>query len=199
MDHIKTRIGEFLEKLNNKEIEIYNEFSLQHELGIWLRCAGYKVQFERNISYFSGCFDKDKMIKKEIDIIITNENNEKLACIELKYPRNGEFPNQMFSFCKDIKFLEQLCSSDGFQKGFFLVIVDFESKGFYKGKCSDDMNPIYQYFRQEKDNTVLHGPIMYRGTIEQKDPISLNGNYKVQWNDLNDIKLKFCLLPINEN
>ena len=29
-------IGEFTRRLNNGSIEIYNEFSLQHELGIFL-------------------------------------------------------------------------------------------------------------------------------------------------------------------
>jgi hypothetical protein len=31
---------------------VYNEFSLQHELGIFLRSAGARVQFERPVGHF---------------------------------------------------------------------------------------------------------------------------------------------------
>ena len=97
---MKTFIEEFFKEAIENNIEIYNEFSLQHELGIFLRNSlpEYKVQFERNISFFgiSGT------IKKEIDIVIYNDN-EKHA-IELKYPVNGQYPETMFSFIKDIIF-----------------------------------------------------------------------------------------------
>ena len=48
-------LQEFTERIQNKETEIYNEFSLQHELGIYLRnvLPGYKVQFERNVKFFN--------------------------------------------------------------------------------------------------------------------------------------------------
>ena len=39
---------------NKKENDIYNEFSFQHELGIYLRNVlpkDYKVQFERNVDF----------------------------------------------------------------------------------------------------------------------------------------------------
>lgn len=52
------------------DVEVYNEFSLQHELGIFLRTklTGYKVQFERNTKFFgiSGT------VKHEIDILVRN-------------------------------------------------------------------------------------------------------------------------------
>lgn len=41
-----------------------------------------------------------------MDIVIYNES-EKYA-IELKYPQNGQYPEQMFSCVKDIKFMEEL-------------------------------------------------------------------------------------------
>ena len=36
------------------EIDIYNEFSFQHELGIFIKnnFPEYKVEFERNVSFF---------------------------------------------------------------------------------------------------------------------------------------------------
>lgn len=41
-----------LNPVTSQNIDLYNEFSLQHELGIFLREAltPYKVQFERNVS-----------------------------------------------------------------------------------------------------------------------------------------------------
>lgn len=52
---VKQEILGFLQNIENKNIEIYNEFSLQHELGIYLRnnLQIGKIQFERNISYFN--------------------------------------------------------------------------------------------------------------------------------------------------
>ena len=83
---------------------IYNEFSLQHERGKFLRekLKGYKVQFERNTKYFGIT----GTTKHEIDVVVYNDT-EKYA-IELKYPLNGQYPEQMFSFVKDIKFMEEL-------------------------------------------------------------------------------------------
>ncbi len=55
IQEIKRRIEEFLQYANDNKIELYNEVSLQHELGIYLRNKigeKYSVQFERNISFF---------------------------------------------------------------------------------------------------------------------------------------------------
>jgi hypothetical protein len=72
-------IQEFVKKVASEEIEIYNEFSLQHELGSFLRakeeCTAIKIQFERPISFF-GNFEKNNFIKKEIDIVIFSENKD---------------------------------------------------------------------------------------------------------------------------
>lgn len=55
---LNNAINEFAQAIGRGEINIYNEFSLQHELGIFLRTkiSGCKVEFERNVSYFN--FDK---------------------------------------------------------------------------------------------------------------------------------------------
>ena len=46
-------------RINNDDI--YNEFSLQHELGIFLRekLKTFKVEFERNVKFFSENQDKN--------------------------------------------------------------------------------------------------------------------------------------------
>lgn len=60
------------------------------------------MQFERNTKFF-GILGT---VKHEIDIVIYNENEK--YTIDLKYPINGQYPEQMFSFVKDIKFMEGL-------------------------------------------------------------------------------------------
>ena len=68
-------------------IEIYNGFSLQNELGIFLRdqLPGYKVQFERNTKFFEISGET----KHEIDIVVFND--EERYAIELKYSVNGQY------------------------------------------------------------------------------------------------------------
>ena len=80
-------VQDFVKKIADKEIEIYNEFSLQHELGIFLRTreefASMKIQFERPISFFEKT--KDNFIKKEIDIVVFFRKR-KGSCFRIKIP-----------------------------------------------------------------------------------------------------------------
>jgi hypothetical protein len=111
---------EFTDKIVRGKIEIYNEASIQYELAIYLRGIldnGYKIQLERNIKYFNLYGD---YIKKEMDIVIFTPDKKEKQCVELKYPTQGQYPEQMFSACRDIKFLEQLTKS-----GFNLNIDHF--------------------------------------------------------------------------
>ena len=66
--NVEQLLNEFMELVAIGDVEVYNEFSLQHELGIFLRTklTEYKVQFERNTKFFgiSGT------VKHEIDIVI---------------------------------------------------------------------------------------------------------------------------------
>ena len=41
-----------------------------------------------------------------MDLFITDTEKKNRYAIELKFPRNGQYPETMFSFVKDIKFLE---------------------------------------------------------------------------------------------
>ena len=101
---IKDLLREFMQLVANEHVEVYNEFSFQHELGIFLRnrLTEYKVEFERNTKFFGI----DGLKKHEIDIVVYNKISK--FAIELKYPQNGQYPEQMFSFVKDIAFMEQL-------------------------------------------------------------------------------------------
>ena len=80
---IKQLIYEFINQLKLGQIDIYNEFSLQHELGIFLRdrLNGLKIQFERNIKDL-GYSPKELFKKREIDIAIFKESFDRLQEIE---------------------------------------------------------------------------------------------------------------------
>jgi hypothetical protein len=165
-------VEDFFMYAQANKVEIYNEFSLQHELGIFLRqrLQGYRVQFERNVSYFTP---DNKTIKKEIDITIYNEDKSEKYAIELKHPLNGQHPEQMYTFVKDIKFIEEL-KDRGFNKTATVTLVS--DRPFYEGRNNEG---IYKYFREEY---AVYGQIFKpTGPLKGKDSITLKGNYEFSW------------------
>lgn len=167
-------LEQFFQYIKAHDIEVYNEFSLQHELGIFLRITypQYKVQFERNVSYFGI----SNTIKKEIDISIVSGMDR--YAVELKYPTNGQYPEQLYSFVKDIKFVEQL-KERGFSKTFTIALV--KDRPFYEGK---DNSGIYDYFRGSR---VVKG-IVYKptGPLKNSEFIDIVGEYSIDWSILDD-------------
>jgi len=167
MPDIQTCIQKFFEKHVRCE-PIYNEFSLQHEMGIFFRSelgSGLRVQFERPVAFFDLTPSEagERFEKKEIDIAIFSVNGSgqtvnKVAVIELKYPRRGQYPEQMFSVCADIRFLEQLVSApNGFEEGFSVFVAD--DNLFFRGTREE--GSIYTHFRQADSdaNTPITGQI----------------------------------------
>jgi hypothetical protein len=178
-------VGKFVEGVKHGQIEIYNEFSLQHEMGILLRSQfqNQKVQFERNVSFF---FLTGKFIKKEIDLAVFSLDQTTLSyAIELKFPRNGQYPEQMFSFCKDILFTEQLKRSR-FKQTFLIIFAD--DPLFYSGNGDG----IYGYFRQKKK---LYGSVQ-KPTGRKDETIQLSGSYEVQWIPVSG-NLKYTVIEAN--
>ena len=135
MLELKAIVNGFFKFAETTGVEIYNEFSLQHEMGIYLRSAlpNYKVQFERNVSLFTT---NKKTKKKEIDISIFDQSKKEKYAIELKFPLNGQHPEQMYSFAKDIKFMEELVER-GFNRAACVVLVS--DRPFYEGKSNNGM------------------------------------------------------------
>jgi hypothetical protein len=178
-------MDKFIEAVSHEKIEIYNEFSLQHEIGIWLRShlPSDIIQFERNVSFF---FFSGEFVKKEIDISVFTPDRSKLKyAIELKYPRNGQHPEQMFSFCKDICFAEQLKRS-GFERTFLIIFAD--DPLFYSGNGKG----IFGYFRQKKK---LCGSVQ-KPTGKKDEIVRLNGSYQVEWNEVSG-NLKYAMIEAN--
>ncbi|MDE2466038.1 MAG: hypothetical protein KGO02_20325 [Alphaproteobacteria bacterium] len=178
-------IENFVKTLAAGGVEVYNEFSLQHELGIFLRnhLSGCRVQFERNVAYFN--LSKLSLEKREIDIVVTPADSAALlSAIELKYPRNGQVPEQMFSFCKDIAFLEQLVSG-GFKSAYFLALAD--DPLFYSG----NEHGIYRFFRS---GAPITGTIT-KPTGSRDKTVHIVGSYVARWLPLTR-STRFCLVPV---
>lgn len=180
-------IRAFVQEIAQNNVEVYNEFSLQHELGIFLRnnLNEFKVEFERNVSHFG--LHRNQFIKKEIDISIFNEHDLN-TIIELKYPQNGQVPEQMYSFIKDLKFLEQLHFTGHFKKGYLLIITP--DPLFYRGGKLDG---IYKYFRD--DVLIMDDIFKPTGPNSGIESISVIGPYAVTWEALNE-NLHYCLLEV---
>lgn len=178
--NIQKLLENFMVLVGNGEVEVYNEFSLQHELGIFLRAnlTGYKVQFERNTKFFGI----QGTIKHEIDIVVYNDT-ERYA-IELKYPLNGQYTEQMFSFVKDIKFMEEMKDA-GFNAAYCLTLV--EDKNFYSGQKQDG---IYAFFRGGKP---VHG-LICKPTGKKDEQLTVNGSYDIYWRAGG--KMKFYLVQM---
>ncbi|OSB19397.1 hypothetical protein B2H94_09960 [Clostridium sporogenes] len=190
LELIMQSINKFIELLSNNKIEVYNEFSLQHELGIYLRNSirneEYKIQFERNVEFFD--IKKEDTRKKEMDIVIYNKNKTEKYVIELKYPRNGQYPESMFSFIKDIEFCEQLIQH-GFNGSVCFALVD--DKLFYSGKYKDD---IYKYFRGEKK---VNGTIK-KPTGKEKHFVNIKGLYGIKWHQVNS-EQRYYIISMKNN
>lgn len=164
---IKQLICDFLQDPNRRSI--YNEFSFQHELGIYLREKlnnlgfSYLVEFERNVSYFGI----SKTVKKEIDIVIYQKDSQgeitrKIAAIELKYhPKSCAVNKRMKAGITDIQFMEEL-KQNGFEHTYVCCITGNES--FFTNSNRITSNKlIYDYYRNKEQ---------------------INGKYTINWADL---------------
>lgn len=186
---IAANIHDFFAEVQNGNIEIYNEFSFQHELGLYLRkrLPAHKVQFERNVGDFG--LPKSQFIKREIDISVFPDDRSILACaFELKFPRNGQYPEQMYSFCKDVAFLEQLVK-EGFEKSYFIAVVD--DPLFYSGIRKTG---IYAHFRSDRP---IEGKIQ-KPTGGKGEQIIVNGSYLVNWMTIQN-GWKYFVIEVNQS
>ncbi len=174
-------LNEFMNWLNCQNILVYNEFSLQFELGCFLRSNGYTVRFERNVSSYVPKGTAKQFIKKEIDLVAFkghDEMNAEKIAIELKFPRNGQVPEQMFSFIKDIRFMEQVGAILGFTETYVLCLVD--SPNFYKHE--PNQSGIYKYFRNPDEIINITGnKTITKPTGKKNKSIKLSKDYSSQW------------------
>lgn len=196
--NIKKLIETFVKSKINHDA-IYNEFSLQHELGIFLReeLKSFKVEFERNVKFFSESQDENflkKFVKKEMDVVAYKRNSKNLEkyAIELKYPTNGAYPRRMFQFVEDIKFMEQAKDELGFTKTYCLTLVSDLQKGIpFRYSSRKNEGKIYHYFR---DNKEIHGKITNPLNISEVHDIKRK--FSIKWQRIDHTNFWYYLLEI---
>lgn len=171
-DELVGCIDGFFEAVASRHLEIYNEFSVQHELGVYLRSRlgpAVKVQFERPVEYFG--LSRTGLTKRETDLTVLGPGQRDKIALELKYPRNAQYPEQMFAACEDIAFLEELVLG-GFSLGCFVMVAD--DPHFWRGES--DHAP-YWYFRGGR---TLTGSIQ-KPTGKKDRSVELHGQYRIHW------------------
>lgn len=195
---------------------IYNEFSFQHELGIFLREKlnknnknfEYYVYFEKNYKSYI------KSEKEKIDIVILKKGDNKFPlkefyAIELKFPCNGEYPESMYNFVKDIKFMEDVKNKSNIIKTYCVVLVNDDN--FYLQTNKRKKDGIYQYFRSPAGTTqnfsINIPETVYKptGKNKGKEKLHIHG-YNLNWEspygelnqklDENMLRLKYYILEI---
>jgi hypothetical protein len=172
LEQIVQCIESFFNTSDELTHKVYNEAALQHELGYWLRLnlpTSTRIQFERPANYFYP--EAHSLVKKEIDIVVSIPEANKHYAIELKCPRQGQHPEQMFKASQDLQFLEQLVHS-GFAGGIFIIHVVHPL--FYQNGSSEG---IYGHFRAGRP---LEG-IITKPTGAKDQVASLKGCYHVTW------------------
>ena len=200
LDKTEKYIIEFFDYIKKGKLNLYNEFSFQFEFGIFLRdkfpSPKFKVEFERNVGILNK--NKDIFTKKEIDVIVYKELKEGkkdfLWAFELKFPRKGQTPEQMFKIVEDIKFCEEL-SCNGFKRATQITLVDedYQGKSFFE-VCGKNTG-IYEYFRKSKKKASKPKTLedeIYKPTGKFKGlkKFKLNGKYKVKWENCSELKQK---------
>lgn len=166
---LKKTLSDFMD-VHGSSDGLYNEISLQLELGIYLRDAlkgsGFKVQFERNIKSFKpGSISEEdfvgKFVKREIDLVIFDgdkpETSKERYAIELKFPINKQYPEEMYAFVTDMQFMEEVKKDAGFQETYCISLVD-DPNFYMKTPRQRSFDGIYEYFRKGKPISCVQKP-----------------------------------------
>ena len=190
-------------KDTNFDYKIYNEFSLQHELGLYLlKKLGeeYEVFFEKNIKNFLTekqliTFEEEykkstedihceSIIKekREVDLIIIKKENDiitKKYAIELKFPINGQYPNQMKAFLCDMHFMKNLKIAWDNSNTYCLTLVN--DHNFYQESGFEDRN---KENKENYKNYVYFRNISNKSNLIAEDTNYFIKNIHIQWNFL---------------
>lgn len=122
-----------------------------------------------------------------MDIVVFTPDQGVKHCIELKFPTKGQYPEQMFSAFKDVKFLEQLVNR-GFNKCYFIMFA--EDPLFYESR--DGETGIYKKFRGKK---LISGKIK-KPTGGKDQVLQIRGKYEINWMELRN-NLRCFIIEVN--
>ncbi len=188
---MKSLVTEFVKLIEIDNIEIYNEASLQYELAIFLRSnyPDYKIQLERNISYFG--LPKSEFEKKEMDIIIFKDKNnlKEAIIIELKaiINQNKDRPVTVFQWIEDLRFLEQLK-----KKGAECYSIFFtEENRFLSG--TRNVGELLTNFRNRKVSGEYK---KHQKSKDKHKPIKLSNSYSFDWTKIENKRQKYFIIKI---
>ena len=198
---IKNWLIDFTKQVQSGNITFHNEASLLVNLVCFLRqilksnpaYEGYKVDVEANIAQAVKCPNfKTRCGKRNIDVVIFHgdsiidlSTSEDKYAIELKFPTNGQYPEQMFKFIQDIAFMEEaqglgntMQNASWFNGSFCLTFAD--DPNFYHQTGRKVSKSIYKYFRN-CPNPPITGQIA--NPIANSNPKQLNivRTYTVNW------------------
>lgn len=169
-----------------------SEFTFQFRICRYLESLNCKdkIELESNINRYK----LNNLTKKEIDIDLTTEDNFKIA-IELKFIRDkGSFNIGMFSFCEDIKFLEEL-TEDCFNEGYAIIFTNIKELYTEPKKLLNPRNEenikLYHSFRNEKK---ISGDLNLK-TGKLNKSLVLKGSYNLKWIDFYE-DIKACIVKI---
>lgn len=183
---VKKLIYEFLDLVKPGEVSIYNEASLQFELGWYLKenCGGAKIQVERGVTYFG--FDKTAFVKRDMDLIIFFEGF--ITVIELKAPieQSVARPVTVFNWIKDLRFLEQLKAEN--INGYSIFITDNLGYLNDNGKAGNLLTDI-------RSRTLKGEYHSHKKPSDEDEIISLDFEYKLDWQEMSD-GLFSCLIEV---
>ncbi len=149
-----------------------------------------KIQFERPASFFGVA---KKLTKKEIDLACFISPVDTQLAMEFKFPRSGQVPIQMFKFCQDVAFLEELVLKEKrFPFGCALFTAD--DPDFYRG-TRQQSGTIYSCFR---DGVTLRGKIE-KSTGKEEPPVVLLREYKIEWRTVQGMsEMRFALIQVTQ-
>lgn len=182
---------------------IYNEFSLQFELGFFLRDKlknkGFKVQFERNVAFFNG--NKKKFIKKEMDLVIFNNNKSEKYAIELKFPTNKTPSKRMPHFLEDVVFMENVKDKLDFERTYCLTLVPNDVVATFLKRQKKDDGKIYEYFRGDfsNDSVVLAKKNIGKSCKKINQKFKITREFKpIQWRKTDFCRYYLLVIPDSE-
>jgi hypothetical protein len=131
------------------------------------------TSFNLNDTFTFSVLLRISFTKREMDLVLVSRESRAAECvIELKFPHNGQYPEQMFSFCRDIAFIEELKRA-GIRQAGLLILVD--DPLFYSGRCDG----IYGFFRC---GNVLTGTIQ-KPTGSRNEEVTISGQYVIHWTE----------------
>ena len=187
-------LNDFFNVIGEIPVELYNEAGLQHELAMFLRLNHPELQVKLEYPTSRIFENQPNFIKKEIDIYITTQADEKFV-IELKMPKSGAgTPAEMYSAIKDVKFLEEL-RENGIDGCYAILFTDITA--FWQAPQANV--GIYNFFN---GNEIIIQTLQIEqmpNFLQPKGPLILNDIYHTTWieyNNTDNTNWKYYLIDV---